>query len=149
MNVLAALIAPFKWAGKALFGKLPFCSLVGALVGIAVGFIFGLYLFEIGAIALPIANVELFKVAIFLALFGWLFALLVLFAWLRYSFASVAWAALFNALLTSLLTVFWLHALAQPALGTLVGLISGLVVGVIFCWICRRTGFAASGVSNG
>lgn len=149
MNLLAALVAPFKWLGHALFGKLPFCSLAGALAGMPVGFLFGLYLFEIGSAGLPIPYGQLVQGSLLLAFFGWLFALLVLCSWLRYRFASVAWPALLNSVLTSLLTLFWLHALAIPALGTLVGLISGVLVGAIFCWICRRTGFAAAGVSRG
>jgi len=118
-----------------LLGKLPFCSLVGALAGIIAGTLLGL-----SEAALPAgmpAIADLLKMTLVLGLLGWLADILVFGIWLRYGIAQIAPPALPNALLTALLTV-WINLLVRmPAIAVPLGFLAGVLVGWVLCRFCR------------
>jgi len=122
--------------GRTLFGRLNLCALSGALSGAATGFFFGLLQFHLEAEGLPLSGSEIVVVALLLGLLGWVTVLVVVGVWLRYKMQAIALPALINAVLTSVLTVYVSNVIQLPALASLVGLLIGILVGAIFCWLC-------------
>jgi hypothetical protein len=123
---------------KALFGKLSLCSLSGGIAGVIAGFFFSLLLMYLVATATTLPPAVLLRVALILALLGWLTLLLIIGLWLRYGMAAIAGQTLINALITSLLTVYVNNLIRLPALAPLIGLLLGILVGFILCRYCRQ-----------
>ncbi|HEY6045033.1 MAG TPA: hypothetical protein VIU65_00435 [Pyrinomonadaceae bacterium] len=121
---------------KAIFGKLPICALVGAIIGAIAGFFFGMLQLELALPVLPI--IDVLKIGLLLALLGWLVVLLVVGVWLHYGVSAIALQAMINAILTAVLTVYANNIIHQPIFATLIGLLIGILVGFILCWYCRR-----------
>jgi len=121
---------------KAIFGKLPICSLVGAIIGSIAGFFFGMLQSQLVLPVLPM--IDVLRMGLLLALVGWLIVLLIVGVWLRYGVKAIALQALINAILTAVLTVFANNLIQKPIFATLIGLLIGILVGYILCWYCRR-----------
>jgi hypothetical protein len=136
LTALYALLKPAVLLGAALFGGLSLCSLTGGLMGIAIGFFFGLLQWEIGVVAIPLP--QLLQVALALAVFGALIGVMVVGVWMRYGVSAVLAQILANALFTALLTVFVANLLVLPWVAWLVGLLAGVLVGWLLCLLCGR-----------
>lgn len=128
----------FALIGQWLFGKLPFCSLTGAIVGLVAGAFMGLTLPAIAPPGLTLAGIV--EAGLMLAVAGWIAAVVILAFWARYGLGQVAAPAALNAVLTAVLTV-WLNSIIKlPALATLVGLAVGILVGLLLCRLCPPPG---------
>ena len=125
----------------ALFGRLSFCALNGAIVGAIAGFLIGLLQ---GEHAQPLAAAEVLGVGVTLGLLGWAFILIVVGMWLHYGSSAVAWPALINALLTAVLTVWVNNLVDLQTIATLIGILIGILVGTVLCRLCRRGRWAAN-----
>ncbi len=123
---------------KAIFGKLPICSLVGAIIGSIAGFFFGMLQSQLTLPVLPM--IDVLRIGLLLALLGWLIALLVVGVWLHYGVAAIALQAFINAILTAILTVYANNLIQQPIIATFIGLVIGILIGYILCWYCRKRG---------
>lgn len=140
-GVLAApLLALFNALG-APFRHLPFCSLPGAIIGAMTGFLMAMLLLAMPGLALSPQQLVVAGL-----LFGFVSLLLVLFLFgllLQYGVAQIFAAALGNALVTAIVVVFVTYWMKMPALGGIVGLLLGVLIGAMLCWICgldaRRT----------
>ncbi|TMI99383.1 MAG: hypothetical protein E6G97_22585 [Alphaproteobacteria bacterium] len=125
---------PFLLIGQLLFGKLPFCSLIGGTVGVIAGSFLGLTMDAI--MAGPLSWVQIVEIGLILALVGWITVLIVFGLWLRYGLAQLWLPAAINALLTAILTV-WVNELVHiTVLAPIIGLVIGLLIGIILCWFC-------------
>jgi|SRR5215831_15014230 len=131
---MKALIA----LAKAVFGKLPICSLVGAIIGSIAGFLFGMLQSQAGLPIFPM--IDVLRIGLLLAILGWLIVLVVVGIWLRYGAPAIALQALVNGILTAVLTVYANNLIRQPVWATIIGLVIGILVGLILCWYCRRRG---------
>src|SRR5438067_216631 len=137
----------FVLLGQLLFGKLPFCSLVGGMIGVVVGTLMGLSEAVLGQVMPPMTSI--LTNSLLLALVGWITVVVVFGLWLHYGLIQIALPAVVNAVLTSFLTV-WLNLLIQlPWLAALVGLLVGILVGLILCRFCRPISKATGGLANG
>jgi hypothetical protein len=124
----------FILLGQALFGQLPFCSLVGGTVGVIAGSFLGLTMDAI--MAGPLSWVQIVEVGLILALVGWVTVLIVFGLWLRYGLAPLWLPAAINAVLTGILTV-WVNSIVHVTIfAPLLGLAIGLMVGLILCRFC-------------
>jgi hypothetical protein len=133
--------------GQLLFGKLPFCSVVGGLIGVIVGTLMGLSEHVLAPTVPPVAVI--FTNSLLPALAAWIVVMIVVGVWLHYGLAQIAVPAAVNAVITSFLTV-WLNLIIQlPWLATLLGLLIGILVGLILCQFCRPVSKAAGRLSNG
>src|SRR6266436_903657 len=112
---------------KAIFGKLPICSLVGAIIGSIAGFFFGMLQSQLTLPVLPM--IDVLRIGLLLALLGWLIALLVVGVWLHYGVAAIALQAFINAILTAILTVYANNLIQQPIIATFIGLVIGILIG--------------------
>ena len=128
MRSLVALAA-------ALFGRLSFCALNGALIGAVVGFLFGLLQVEHTQ---PLSLPEVLATGSMLGLVGWIFVLVVVGMWLHYGSSVIFWPALVNALLTGLLTAWVNNVVRNQVLATLIGILVGLLIGTLLCRFCGR-----------
>ena len=126
----------FVALAKAMFGKLSLCALVGGLVGAITGFFFSLFQLQNPGLVLTVLQV--LAMGIELGLLGWLFVLLVVGVWLHYGAGSIAFQALVNALLTSILVVFFNNLLQLPAVAVPIGMLIGILVGYLLCILCGR-----------
>lgn len=141
LGVLAGpLLALFKALG-APFRHLPFCSLPGAVIGAMTGFLMAIFLR-----AMPGQVLSPQQLVVAALLFGFVSLLLVLFLFgllLQYGVAQIFPASLGNAALTSIVVVFVTYWMQMPPLGAFVGLLLGVLIGALLCWICgldaRRT----------
>jgi hypothetical protein len=127
--------AMVKLAGL-LFGKLTFCALNGALVGVLAGFLFGAHLLEHPTHILTPA--EILQIAVILTLICWFVVLVIVGLWLHYGARAIAAALLLNALLTVVLTVWLNNMIRIPEIAGLIGLLVGILVGTVLCRFCRR-----------
>jgi hypothetical protein len=125
----------FALLGKALFGRLPFCSLPGAAVGAFAGFVFGIVMIQ--APTLKFTNVQLALIGTILGFVGFLCILVLLGLWLHYGISSIAFPALVNAILTGIAAVIVANAIHNSALSALMGFIVGILVGALLCASCR------------
>ena len=115
----------------ALFGKLPFCSLPGAVAGALVGLACAGY--ELDNPGLVLVVHQLIVTGLLLGFVGLLLVLFLFGVLLRYGVVRIFWPALVNALLTGVLTVFACHALGIPGAFGWLGLLIGIVVGAVLC----------------
>lgn len=126
----------FILLGQALFGKLPFCALVGGVLGVVAGSFFGLVVAAVAPGGLTATQIV--QAGLMLAVAGWITVLVMFGLWLRYGLAQLWVATAVNALLTSILTV-WVGDLVHVAwLCPLIGLLIGVLVGLILCWLCPQ-----------
>src|SRR5947208_11702479 len=110
---------------KALFGRLPWCSLAGGLAGVITGFIFSLFQVQNPTIVLTVQEVLL--VAVVLGLVAWLFVLLVIGVWLKYGAGTIALQTFVTALLTALATVYLNNIIKLPYLAVILGWLAGIL----------------------
>ena len=122
--------------GQWLFGRLPFCSLVGALVGVVAGGFLGLTLPAIAPAMLP--PLMVLEAGLVLAVGGWIAVIVVFGVWLRYGVAQIWAPAAVNAVLTAVLTVEVNNIVRLPVLAALIGLLVGVLVGLILCRFCPQ-----------
>src|SRR6185369_1386896 len=96
--------------GQLLFGKLPFCSLIGGTVGVIAGSFLGLTMDAM----MPggLSAIQIVEAGLILSLVGWITVLVVFGLWLRYGLAQLWWPAAINAVLTAILTV-WVNNLVH------------------------------------
>lgn len=130
-----------------LFGKLPFCSVAGALVGVIAGTLLGLC-----EAALPAGMPSLGDVvatALALGLLGWFSIILMFGVWLHYGIAQIAPPALPNALLTALLTVWINFLIRMPAIAVPLGMLAGILVGLMLCRFCRPVNKGSGRLADG
>lgn len=137
----------FSLLGQLIFGKLPFCSLVGALIGIVAGTLLGISQPALGAVMPPLN--EVFTNSLLLALIGWITVVIVFGVWLRYGVATIAPPAAVNAIITAFLTTWLDLKIHQPAISPLLGMLVGILVGLILCLFCRPVSRATGRLTNG
>jgi len=126
-TLFALLGAPFK--------RLPFCSLPGAVVGSFTGFLMAI--FELERYGQPLAVQQLVVVGLMLGTGGLLLVLLLFGLILRYGVGQIFWPAVANALITAILVVLATYWLQMPAIAGFIGLLIGILVGAVLCWLCR------------
>lgn len=126
----------FKILGT-LFSKLPFCSLVGVIVGSFSGFV--MTIFELENPMILLTPQQLVVIGLLLGTTGFLLVLYFVGLLLHYGVSAIFWPALANALVTAIATVFMTHWLMQPAISGLIGLFIGALIGAILCRFCRLT----------
>ncbi len=124
----------FVLIGQWLFARLPFCSLVGALVGVTAGAFLGLTLDVIPPPGL--SSTAIILTGLLLAVLGWIVVVVLLGVWMRYGVAQIAAAAAINALLTAILTVWINNLVRQAVLAPALGILVGILVGAILCRLC-------------
>lgn len=127
----------------ALFSRLPFCSLTGAVVGSFTGFLMGLFALENPA--MPLSPQQLFIMGLLVGVAGFLLVLYFLGTLLRYGVGAIFWPALANALATAILTVFVTHWLNNTIISGVIGLLIGILIGAALCRLCcvaKRSGDA-------
>lgn len=124
----------FVLIGQWLFARLPFCSLVGALVGVTAGSFLGLTLDAIHPPGLTPTAIIL--AGLLLAVLGWIVVVVLLGIWMRYGAAQIAAAAAVNALITAILTVLINNIVRQAVLAPALGILTGILVGAILCRFC-------------
>jgi hypothetical protein len=117
------------------------------LNGVLTGFLFGLL--QQGGCCTVVTTAQLASTALSLAAMAFLVSVFVLCVVCRFTFASVAFAALINAVLVAFAVVFVLNAIgagmASPIVGVFVGLVVGLLVGWILCLLCDMKPYATAG----
>lgn len=119
------------------FGRLRFCAKIGAIAGLISGSLFGFYLAQNDA--QPETAVNALYIGIYLGLAAWLFILLAVGVWMRYTVRAIAFRGLINSLLTSICTVYLCNIILLPYLCFLIGLLVGIIIGTIFCILCGTT----------
>lgn len=123
------------------------CAQIGMLNGVLTGFLFGLL--QQGGCCQVITTAQLASTALLLAALAFLVSVFVLCVISRFTFASVAFATLINAVLVAFAVVFVLNAIgasmASPIIGVFIGLVVGLLVGWILCLLCDLKPFATAG----
>ena len=124
--------------GQWLFGRLPFCCLVGAIAGAVAGAFMGLILPAIPPGAVTWAHTV--EAGLMLAVAGWIAVLLIVGVWARYGVTQIWAPAAVNTVLTAILTV-WVNELVRVAwLATIIGILAGVLVGLILCRLCPPPG---------
>jgi hypothetical protein len=121
--------------GYAIFGRLPFCAISGALAGVITGTFFSL------AQALhpvQLTTVEVIGTGLVLGLIGLVAILIVLVLLFHYRFAAVFGPAVVTALIVGVVVVAVLNSVQRPPLGPLLGFVIGLVVGALLCYAACR-----------
>jgi hypothetical protein len=119
--------------------NLSICAQVGALNGIVIGFGFGIL--QIETSGQPINNSDLNWVILILAGLATLVSLFVLLVLRKYTFNSVFWATLINALLVSLVVIVTLNIIGTSAFSALLGVVLGFLLGLLMGWLlCRLCG---------
>jgi hypothetical protein len=137
----------FILLGQLLFGKLPFCSLVGGIIGVIVGTFMSLTQDALGTAMPPMTDI--ITRSLLLALVAWVFVVLLFGVWLRYGITQIAAPAAVNAILTSFFTV-WFNLLIRVAwLAPLIGLLVGILIGLILCRFCRPLVRATGRLTDG
>ena len=124
----------FVTLGQWLFGRLPFCSLVGALVGVTAGSLLGLTLDSFPPQGLPPAAV--IAAGLMLGGFGWIVVIIFMGVWMRYGVGQIWAPAAVNAALTGVLTVLINLLVRQAVLAPALGIVIGILVGAILCRFC-------------
>ncbi len=137
----------FFLLGHFLFGKLPFCSIVGGMIGVVAGTLIGLSQASLGPAMPPLAAI--FTNSLLLALIGWIVVVVVFGLWLHYGVGAIALPAALNALITAFLTTWLDLKIHQPILSPLLGLLVGILVGLVLCRFCRPISKAAGRLANG
>jgi hypothetical protein len=133
--------------GQLIFGKLPFCSLVGAMIGIVAGTLLGLSQPALGAVMPPLN--EVFTNSLLLALVGWITVVIVFGVWLHYGIAAIAPPAAVNAIITAFLTTWLDLKVHHPSISPLLGMLVGILVGLLLCQFCRPVSRATGRQNNG
>jgi len=131
---------------KALFGRIPFCGINGGIIGIIVGFLFGVLRFEHPDGGYTAA--EIIIIILVLALASWAFILLVVGVWLRYGAGQIALPALINTLITATLTVLANLIVKSTVLAVPLGWLIGVLVGTALCWLCSRGYLTVGGIRD-
>ncbi|MBZ0281429.1 MAG: hypothetical protein K8L97_11875 [Anaerolineae bacterium] len=131
---------------KTLFGRVPFCGINGGIIGIIVGFLFGMLQLEHPDGSFTLA--ELVIAILLLVLVSWAFILLVVGVWLRYGAGQIALPALVNALITGTLTVLANLIVKSTALSVPLGWLIGILVGMALCWLCSRGYLTVGGMKD-
>ena len=119
-----------------MLARLSFCALVGSFVGVIVGSLYVELLAEPSVLAMSAGSVLVTGAV--LGVVVWLVLLFILGGFLRYRVGPLAAPALLNAVITGALTARFVHLAAQPLFATVIGFITGLIVGGILCLLCRR-----------
>jgi len=109
--------------------------LPGALVGSFAGFIMTLFQLENPTMVLSAS--QLLIIALLIAGTGLLLVLLLYGGLLKYGVAAIFPAAAANAIITSILVVFITWWMQSPTSASVIGLLIGVFVGAILCWLCR------------
>lgn len=117
------------------FSRLPFCSRTGAIAGSLAGFLMALFLLENPTMMLNLQ--QLVMIGILLGITGLLWVLLFFGLLLQYGVGQIFWPAFANALAAAILTVLVAYWLEMPAAAGLVGLLIGILVGALLCWLCH------------
>ena len=137
----------FTFLGQVLFARLPFCAKIGAIAGAVAGALMGMAMGAIVPGGLTPAGI--FEAAGMLAVAGWVTVLVLVGVWLRYGLAQLWAPAALNALLTALLTVWINNVVRMPWAATLLGILSGVLVGLILCRLCGPWGAVGKGAQQG
>src|SRR6266571_4026975 len=131
---MKTLIQLFELFGRALFGRLPFCSMPGAGVGAFAGVVLGIVMVQEPGLAVTFG--QLVVIGAILGVVGFLMVLLLLGVWLHYGVAAIALPAFVNAILTGVLSVLIVHALRVPAIAAFLGAAVGAAIGAVLCGLC-------------
>lgn len=134
MSIINAVVRFFIWLGETLFRSLSFCALAGAMIGVIVGFLFGLV--QTAHPAAIFTPFDLTISSLLLALVGFIVVLVIFGVWQRYGVRAIFLPALINALATAFLTVYVNDALRQSLFAAPVGLLIGILVGSVLCALC-------------
>ena len=123
------------------------CAVSGAIAGVIVGFIFGLFQIQtpVPALALP----DVVRVSLMLGIAAWIATLVIVGIWARYGIAAIFLPSLVNALVTSLLTVYIANSVRMPILALWIGMLVGTLVGALLCRLCGNRLRAAGGPQYG
>jgi hypothetical protein len=116
--------------------NLSICAQVGALNGALIGFSFGILQIEIAG--QPINISDLNWVILILAGLATLVSLFILLVFRKYTFNSVFWATLINALVVSLVVVIVLSMIGSSAFSALLGVVLGFFLGLLVGWLLCR-----------
>lgn len=145
IKLLDFFLSPIHKIAALMFGRLSLCALSGGLVGVIVGFFIGTYLWlEPGPLIVP--DLVLAAMILGMPAFGFVLALVGL--WLRYGVATVFLPLLVNAFFTAWLTVWFNSEIQMPSLGAPAGLIVGVLVGSLLCYLCRRFGWGGKEMAH-
>lgn len=121
--------------GKAIFGRLPFCAIPGAFVGVLVGAFFSL---AQSLQPVHLTGAQVFITGLCLGLIGFALILGVLVLFFHYSLAAIFWPTFVNALIVGIVVVAVLNVVQRPAIGPLLGFIIGVIVGSLLCAVACR-----------
>jgi hypothetical protein len=132
MKTIAAIIRPLE---KAL-NNLGICTTVGFMAGVITGFLLFCYWLTNPTPA-PLTPEEFWIGAGMLWLFCFITILFILVVFCRFTLASVFFQTLLNTLLSSILTTYVVTKWGLWEWAFLVGLVIGLVVGRLLCFICQ------------
>jgi hypothetical protein len=119
---------------RVVFGRFSLCALSAAVVGVFSGIVIGLAVLERPESTL--GGVEAFRVGLLLGAVGWVIILLVVRLWLHYGVRDIALYALGSSLLTAVISTYACLAIATAELFPILGLVIGLLIGALLCWIC-------------
>jgi hypothetical protein len=136
-TLLGALASPLLLLARivgAPFRYLPFCSLPGSVAGSLAGLLMST--FELARPSGPLSAQQLVIVALLITIPA-LLLVLFLFGLLHYRVGQILPAATLNALITTMLVVFLVHWLNMPAVGGILGLVIGVLVGALLCLFCK------------
>jgi hypothetical protein len=116
--------------GKAIFGRLPFCAIPGAFVGVVVGAFMSLV-----QILHPVhlTGAQVFITGLGFGLIGFASILAILALFFHYGLAAIFWPTLVNTLIVGILVVAVLNVVQFPPIGALLGFIIGMIVGSLLC----------------
>jgi len=131
-------IAKLAAAIGRLFEALGICATVGFIAGVLAGIV--LMLFAVDHTPPPVlSGQDVVKIGLILAVATAGLLLFYLCVLCRYTFVSVFVPVLVNCLLTCLLTVWLVNATGLWNWAVFIGAIVGLLVGRLFCLVCRFT----------
>jgi hypothetical protein len=119
---------------RVVFGRFSLCALSAAVVGAFSGMVIGLAVLERPESTL--GGVEALRVGLLLGAVGWVIILLVVGLWLHYGVRDIALYALGSSLLTAVISTYACLVIATAELFPIVGLVIGLLIGALLCWIC-------------
>jgi uncharacterized membrane protein len=129
MNALVALIS----ALPRFLARLGVCPVVGGAAGAIAGGLTGLVQVEHAG---DFSTRDILVLGLLAGAFVWLLALLVIGLWHRYGVRAIFLPALVTSLLSALLAVWVNDLVDRPGFAGLIGLVLGLLVGLLLCWLC-------------